>query len=65
MTPRQAFVLEKQVERLRLSDGQIMDIACAVSHNGALISLAHLSEADSELLILELQMIEQKTAVGA
>lgn len=60
LNPKQAYVLELQITRMKLEDGQVMDIARAVAQDATLVSLAHLTEAQAESLIEEFDMIQRR-----
>lgn len=53
------LIAQKQAD-LGMSAGQLMDIARAISHNGTLISLAHLDREQGDMLIRELDYIEAR-----
>lgn len=56
----QARILAQKQADLSMSDGQLMDIARAISHNGTLISMAHLTRDQGDDLIRELSYIKAR-----
>lgn len=63
LSPTQAHILELQITRMKLTDGQVMDIARAVAQEATSLSLAHLTEQQAVALIQEFDMIQRKVPV--
>lgn len=60
MNPHQLRILAALIDRLRLSEGQVMCMAREVAHDGALVGLAGLSRQQGDHLIGELEFIESR-----
>lgn len=57
MNQKQLHILADLIKRLRLSEGQVLDLAREVSQNGALVGLSGLTIHEGDRLLADLELI--------
>ncbi len=59
MEPSQAYELEKAQDRLKMSDGELMQLAREIAQNARLQSLAELGRVECDELIYVMDVFER------